>query len=468
MAEQLEQLKPGLSNGYKWLFSFLIAVLGAMLLYNPENMQVTTFWFVTLFAISLFAFEPIPVSLTALFMCFSYIILGVAGPNVVFTPWTTFIPWQVSAGLIITIIVDKSGFAKRLTLLIISTVGRTPALLFLSYIIDGYVLNTIVPSGTTTTFIIASFSVGLCKALGLAPDSRASSCIMLTSLFVGEEISSNFYINNLGIVGFSMLPAGVAENDALSYFADNFFLIFPSIVISLSMIYFYCRNELKDCIEDARRTIQQDYKAMGKISSIEVRAISLLILAVASFTFQDMLGVPGAFTLAILIYCSFLPFMKILTVEDFNKIPWGIIFFITGCMGIGMVAGSLGIPSWFSGLLAPLFETFNHQASANVFFYLIGIMGNLVLTPLASVTTFTLPAAELAAQLGFSVKPMMYSLFIGASQWLFPYEMVHALFIYATGYVRMKHLFVILILRMITVGMLVWLNSVTYWDWFNV
>ncbi len=445
------------------LYSFIIAAIGTFLMHNPESAQITGFWFITFLAISFFAFEPIPNAITAIMLMFSFVIFKIATPDIVFAGWTTFVPWYMVAGLCIGLIVDKTGFAQRISLLIISKIAKTPFLLFLSFFVAGYILNAIVPDGFTTTIVFAMLGLSICSALKLEPNSKASSAIMLTTYFAGMSIGYNFLPNGLGIIGIQMLKEDGFTVTWLQFLIENLSLMTVSGFASMMIAYIYGRTEIAIQIAEASKLAKTELEKMGKVTKREILAVALFISAVASLILEPYHGLNGLFCISAVILLAFFPPINLLEKEDINKLNFGIPIFIAGCMSIGIVAGSLGIPAWLSQQLLPILQQIKSPEMASLFGYISGVLANFVLTPVAASSTLTLPMADLALEMGFTIKPMIYSFFLGLDQWLFPYELAPAIFIYATGYLKIKHLVIMMIPRIILGAILVYFNTIFVW-----
>lgn len=85
-----------------------------------------------------------------------------------------------------------------------------------------------------------------------------------------------------------------------------------------------------------------------------------------------------------------------------------------------------------------------------------------MLTPLAAVSSLSLPWTEIAHQLNMNPLPMLYSFLYGLDQYIFPYEYALYMYIFGTGYITPKHMFKGLGLRIVfvTAGLLL---QIPYW-----
>ena len=103
-------------------------------------------------------------------------------------------------------------------------------------------------------------------------------------------------------------------------------------------------------------------------------------------------------------------------------------------------------------------------AVATVGIFLVGMVANFLLTPLATLATLTGPFTQIGMDLGLSANVVAYSLIYGADQYLFPYEYAVLLYFYSSGYMRLQQIMLIMGLRaMLTLVFLVAV-AVPYWQ----
>lgn len=167
--------------------------------------------------------------------------------------------------------------------------------------------------------------------------------------------------------------------------------------------------------------------------------------------------------LCAVVLLGFTPLFDLLAVEDIEKVQFSILFFIAGCMAIGIIAGSLGIPAWLSEQLMPVLREIRSLPLASLFAYWVGVLSNLVLTPVAAATSLSIPMAEIATSLGMPIKPVLYSFLYGLDQFFLPYELAPALIMFATGYVRIRYILVLMTLRMFLVSLAVLATAMFIW-----
>lgn len=197
----------------------------------------------------------------------------------------------------------------------------------------------------------------------------------------------------------------------------------------------------------------------------EKKTLLLTLLAVTAFATEKFHGIPGYYAFCTVVLLGFTPVFNLLKTDDVKEVQFHILFFIIACMAIGIVAGSLGIPAWIAAKVVPWLESTKSLASTSIIAYCVGILSNFALTPVAAASSLSIPLAEIASNLGLPTQPLLYSFFYGLDQFLFPYELAAGLLMFATGYVRMKYLMLIMACRMVLSGIAVVIVASTYWQW---
>ena len=70
---------------------------------------------------------------------------------------------------------------------------------------------------------------------------------------------------------------------------------------------------------------------------------------------------------------------------------------------------------------------------------------------------------EIATSLDLTIKPVLYSFLYGLDQFILPYELTPALIMFATGYVRINDLLVVMPLRMLGTSVAVVIVAAFCW-----
>ena len=123
-----------------WLTSLLGGLFVAWCFYDPSTPKVNLYWFGTIMAIGMFAFDLLPNFVTAVLLLMYYILTGIAAPDVAFVGWTTPIPWLCMCGMLIGVLMEKTRLANRIALFTISRVGTTPIRMYIAFLLAGFAI----------------------------------------------------------------------------------------------------------------------------------------------------------------------------------------------------------------------------------------------------------------------------------------------------------------------------------------
>ncbi|MFV0423720.1 SLC13 family permease [Oleidesulfovibrio sp.] len=450
-----------------WLIAFAVAGGGAFFLQNPENPKLGLYWFETIFAIAAFALELMPMFATAVLLMIAYIVTGIASPDLAFVGWSTPIPWVIMCGMLVGALMERTKLSNRIALRAIACIGTTPIRLYISMIVAGYAIGAIIPDVVTVTILFMTIAAGMCSSMKLKKGSVAATTLIMAAFFGATVPATNYLPNNVGIVGLLMVKEMGVPIEWLPFFIENLAFSLLVAVACIGILHVFGSRELGKYMEQCLAHASEELNKIGKMSADEIKTLILTGLALAAFATESLHGIPGYYAFCGVVLLGFTPAFNLLKKEDVEQVQFSILFFVVGCMAIGIVAGSLGIPALMAAKIVPYLESMNSLAATSMLAYFTGVLANFALTPVAAASSLSIPLAEIAVNLGLEIKPLLYSFFYGLDQFLFPYELAAALIMFATGYVRMRYLVMIMFARMICAGVAVWVVGATYWQWIS-
>lgn len=421
-----------------WLTSLLGGLFVAWCFYDPSTPKVNLYWFGTIMAIGMFAFDLLPNFVTAVLLLMYYILTGIAAPDVAFVGWTTPIPWLCMCGMLI------------------------------AFLLAGFIVSAIIPDVITVDILFMAIATGMCQSLNLSVTSRSATTIVLAAFF-GATISSAAYLpNNTGIIGLLMVKDMGVPFTWLGFYSENLPYQIGHALLAYTILHLFGGRELGEHISRCRACAEAELATLGKMSRDEKKTLVLALLALVAFISEPWHGIPGYFAFCSMVLLGFTPVFNLMEASDLKKVQFPILFFIAGCMAIGIVAGTLGIPAWLAGKLVPYLQQIDSNAGSSMFAYWVGVVANLVLTPVAAATSLSVPMAEIATSLNLGIKPILYSFLYGLDQFFLPYELAPALIMFATGYVRVRYLIGIMLTRMVLASLIVAFVATFIWPMMNL
>ncbi|WP_294446653.1 SLC13 family permease [uncultured Mailhella sp.] len=451
------------SKGIRWAVCLLCAITATFLLQSESSSGITLYWFGTIFAIGIFAFDLLPTFVTAFLLLIFYILTGVSTPDTVFSGFLSPIPWMCLSGMLIGVLMERNGLASRIALFTVSRIGTTPIRLYLAFLSAGYLVSAIIPDTITVTIVFMAIASGICHSLNLPQHSRAASTLILAAFFGSNISSASFLPNNIGLPGLIMVKDMGVTFSWLGFLMENLPYELLNALVSFTILHFFGSRELGRYISEFRNSATRELESLGSMSFGEKKTLLLALLALLAFTTESLHGLPGYYAFCAVVLLGFTPLFNLLSTDDLKEVQFPILFFIVGCMAIGTVAGELGLPALLAQNLQPVLEQFKSGPLVSLFAYWTGILANMVLTPIAAATSLSVPMGEIASSLGLTIKPVLYSFLYGLDQFILPYELTPALLMFATGYVRIKDLLVVMPLRMLGTSVAVVIVAAFIW-----
>ena len=150
-----------------------------------------------------------------------------------------------------------------------------------------------------------------------------------------------------------------------------------------------------------------------------------------------------------------------------SKINMGTIAFMVACCSIGTVGSSLGFDRLVTDLLASLLQNAGDYAVTYTIFAL-GIVGKLVMTPLALLNCLAAPLAQLGAELGMNPLGPVNALQLSTDMYIMPYQNAWTMAFFAMGMFRFKDFIKLNLLRCLLLLAAVGILFIPWWNLLGV
>ena len=423
------------------------------------------FFAITVWAMFSWMFSVLPEIVVGFVLPILYIVSGVATANEAFSAWTTNTPWICFGGIMLGAVMMSTGLAKRIAFKAILITGGTFKRTLAGLMLGGLILAPFIPSLMAKIAIFCIVGVAICQALDLEPKSNAAAAVMLTA-FLAVASPKLSYLT--GAADNPMAMGLVAKVTCTMITWGEFALhnailgiIYSAISLAIVLIMIKPEKEI-----DSIDVIKERYAELGSMTLNERKAgvalVITLLLMVTDFLHRIDIG----WLLNIIIAVLFLPGIGIMKGEQMNKINFSMMFFITGAMSIGPVAAKVGAVKLIATVMLPLLKGSTFYTLISVYFF--GVFVKFFLTPIAATAMFTTSVTEIALQLGLHPYPVVYAFKYGVDQYIFPYEYAVLLYAYSFGYIALKHVFKVLIPRIITTALLLSILAFPYWKWLGL
>ena len=393
--------------------------------------SVRLFVAITACGILIFAFETLPQLVPSIMLPLAYVLSGLAPSSAVFGgPWSTYIPWMFMGGILAANVLENVGLLRRIAYWCIIKTGGTYNRILYGIMFAGIILNLLVPAQAVIP--LAAFTFGICKALNLG-QSKASAGIMLAGAMAALMPLFFFYNPNFSVIQGAATSVYNEQITWLQYFYHNA----PNILWAFFTIFLITKMFKPEKPLDAKEYVKSEYAKLGRMSTPEKKGIFVTMLLLAFLLTAQFHKIHIGWGFALVGCFMFLPGINIGTEEDVKRINFSLVFFVTACMSIGVVANVLGFGKILAATVLPMMESGGSVVTLALV-WLLSVTANFLMTPLAIWAAFSAPLAELAMSLGIDPRAFFYTIFQGTDQIILPYEYILVLIFFSFGLIRVK------------------------------
>lgn len=448
----------------KWAFSLLAPALVYALL--PRSASLTQpmiiFLAITAWAVSAWALDTLNEIAVGLLLPCLYVLFCSVSPKVIYSPWLSDVPIVVIGGFILGKIIQDTGLGRRIALGCVRSMGGSFSGALCGMTLGAAIVSPLVPSIMGKAAIFCTVAVSLCDALDFKPKSREATAVVLgTCLAVGA--TKLCYLTGAAdlVLGMQLADKVMGTQTTwIQYALHNFVPGMLYAAMSLGIVLLVLRSPIKK--EAMHHTVVEKYRELGPMSDEQKRSLLLLLLTLLLLSTDSLHGVSAGIVLIFIAVLSFMPGMSLMDNAKVSKVNFAPLFFIMGCMCIGSAGGFLKVTDWLASLVLPLFTGMDITL-AGTCSYVVGVVANFLLTPLAATTTLTSPMTALGMQLNMDPRILYYSFQYGLDNILFPYEYALYLYFFSSGYISFKDMILVMAIRMVLTAGFVAAIAVPWW-----
>lgn len=359
--------------------------------------------------------EPIPIAVTALLPLALAPALGLGDIRATAAPYANPIIFLFLGGFIIALSMQRWGLHKRIAIALVGRLGTRPPAIIAGFLLTSGLLSMWVSNTATTLMMlpIALSVVHLCPPTGPGDRERRDFGLALL-LSIAYGATTGGMATLIGTPPNALLAAYMSEVYQITIgFGQWMLLGVPVATVSLVVVYLVLtrvmfrlgRGELPGMAE----LLTDERARLGPVSRGERAAAIVFVLTAAGWVFQPLVArlVPLASDTGIAIAGAVLLFLVpvdvrrgqfVMTWEDAQRLPWGVLLLFGGGLSLAGYIESHGLARYLGSLAQGLDQL-----------PMLGVLmvvsfGILLLTELTSNTataaTFLPIAGALALSLG--------------------------------------------------------------------
>lgn len=322
---------------------------------------------ITLFMILSWATEVLDHGITGLIGCYLFWALRVVRFDVAFSGFADDTPWFLMGAILFGTMASKSGLAKRLAYMITIRTGTSYSRLLLALILSDFLLTILVPSGMARVTIMAAVAIGLIGAFGLGVGSNVGRGMFLILTYTAGVFDKSIIAGASAITGRGIIEKiGHVEvlwsQWLIAYLPSDILTIFVAWRVTL-WLYPPEVATLPGGVEHLR----EELRKAGPWTALEKKTLALMLAAIAFWATDFLHRIPSSMIGLGIGLMSLLPFLRILSVDDFKRLNFLQLFFVAAAVSMGKVLSATNglvvltnvVFAWLEPLLSrPFLSTF--------------------------------------------------------------------------------------------------------------
>ena len=399
---------------------------------------------VTIFMLVMFITEAIPMGVTGLLGCWLFWTWARIPVAKAFSGFVVDTPWFVLGAVLMGLMAETTGLARRLAFNIISRLGSDYSRILLGMMVVNFLLTFLVPSGVAKTTILCAIAIGMIESYGMGKGSNIGKGLILAMTYL-----SGLFDKTIIAGAATILARGLIEQFGKVQVLWGLWLIafLPIALINIGASWYFILKLFppeRKVLDGGEEYCRLELRKMGPMTADEIRAMVILLLATA-FWATDFLHHINASIIGLgagLFGC--LPLVGVLKREDFAKANYPVIIFTGGAITLGIVMADTGILKTLAAAMFKWMTPIMHSAAvpAGMFLYWYANLFHLFLANETSMVSATMPALmDLAIKNGFN--PLTLGMIWGfaVEGKVFVYQSGTLVVGYAFGYFTTKDLF---------------------------
>lgn len=434
--------------------------------------------------------EAIPIPVTSLLPIILFPLTGALDIAKTTSSYGHKMIFLYMGGFIIALAIERWNLHKRIALQTIALVGKNGDRIILGFMLATYLLSMWI-SNTATTMMMLPIAVAVAKQFGSIeekaqdlPGHKKLDASFGLPLMLGIAYAASIggITTLIGTPTNAMLAAVVKDlfNQEID-FAKWMSISLPISMILLAISWVYLVKIIfpvnSNGNSDGYEEIKKELKALGPLTSDEVKVIIVFLITAISWIVRSFLlkrFIPGIDDTIIALFGVVLLFLipsskkgeRLMNWETAVKLPWGILILFGG--GLALAAGfqSTGLAAWLGGSLKNL-----DNVSFIILLFAVSAMVNFLTEVTSNVATASiiLPIlGSVAIVLGVHPYPLMIAATLSAScAFMLPVATPPNAVVFSTGYITIGQMvragFILNIISVVVVVLALWFLLPIIW-----
>jgi DASS family divalent anion:Na+ symporter len=412
-----------LSKAIGWLLAIVLPMaIGFWSIKAGFEWNAYIFLMVLSATIVMWIFGLVAEFIPGIFAILSLLILGVAPSSTILSGFASGSFFMAMSLFGLGSIIAKSGIIYRLVLIVSKYLPNSVFWHSLSILINGIILNPIIPSANGRVGLINVLLVDTIESLGLRYRGKAATHLAV-SAFMGISLVAYVFLSSksANFIVYGLLPEQVKQQ-----FSWGYWLLAGSVAgvvsIALYLILAFCLFRDRELPQVSKDKINVQLEILGELTNLEwLAAIGILLFLVGTMTSSiHKIELPW---IGLGILYLFLA-LGLMEKQQFqSQIDWSFLILLGSLVGVGETMSYVGIDFWIGQNLFWLVDYMKTNFYLFVFLLMITILLVRFFLPnnatVAIFATILIPLAE-----NNGINPWIIGLLLlnFSDAWLLPYQ----------------------------------------------
>jgi sodium-dependent dicarboxylate transporter 2/3/5 len=304
-----------------------------------------------LLAATWWVFEVIPIGITSIGIGVIQAIFLIRSADVAFSNFMDPSVWFIIGSVVIGMSFSKTGLTKRMAYKMLQMVGERTSMIYLGSFLMVAALTLIMAHTAVAAamypLLIAIYALydesdkptrfGKGLFMGMAFVAGAGSVITLLGAARGA----------VAIGFFKDITGREISFFELSYYMAPIGVVMVILLWVFFMIFFKPEHKTIPGLSERVHDLNAN---LGPISRTEIITLVIVFSCIGAMALRSFLPILAGVNKSALILISTIMFflLKILTIDDLEKIPWNIVLLFGGAMSIGLCLWQTGAAGWLA------------------------------------------------------------------------------------------------------------------------
>jgi len=303
----------------------------------PIEPRVKHMFAIAAFMIIAWITQAMEYALAGFIGCFLFWALRVAPFNVSFAGFANHTAWFLFGAMLIGLVADRSGLARRLAYTVMRRVGISYPRILLGMIITSFLLTFIVPSGLARVVILAAIALALLEAFQAGRGSNIAR-----GMFLVLTYTANIFDKMLLAGAASITAAGLIEKTSgiRVLWGDWLFAFLPCSIATVLFAWWLTLRLYppeRTAVAPDEAYFQRELARMGPWSAAQIKAAILIGCAMVLWMTDSLHHIPPTMVALGVGLFALLPRVGVLEPDDMRRLNYMPVFFTAEAVSLASV-----------------------------------------------------------------------------------------------------------------------------------